>query len=127
MIVSNYAGVLRNYVTFEGRATRAEFWWFQLAHIVALIALAILAVIGASMMPALPVLVLPLVVYGIGTFLPGLALMARRFHDGGYSGWMVLLGLIPPPIGGIVVLVFMVLPSERGDNKYGTDPHGAAA
>lgn len=111
-------------MAFEGRATRAEFWWFQLAHIVILIALAVLAVIGASVMP---ILALPLVVYGIGTFLPGLALMARRFHDGGYSGWMILLGLIPPPIGGIVVLVFMVLPSERGDNKYGADPHGAIA
>lgn len=123
MIISNYVGVLQKYVEFGGRATRAEFWWFQLAHIVVLVALAILAVIGASVMP---VLALPLVVYGFGTFLPGLALMVRRFHDGGYSGWMVLLGLIPPPIGGIVVLIFMVLPSERGDNKYGADPHGTA-
>ena len=126
-MISNYVGVLQKYVEFGGRATRAEFWWFQLAHIIVLIALAILAVIGASMMPELPILALPLVVYGIGTSLPGLALMARRFHDGGYSGWMILLGLIPPPIGGIVVLIFMVLPSERGDNKHGADPHGAVA
>ena len=122
-MISNYVGVLQKYVVFSGRATRSEYWLFVLANLIVAIALGIIAGIGAE---TTPILVLPLVLYGLGTFLPSLAVTVRRFHDGGYSGWMILLGLIPA-IGGIIVLIFMILPSERGDNKHGPDPRGAVA
>lgn len=127
IFISNYIAVLRKYATFSGRATRSEYWRFTLTHIIVFIALAILAVIGVLLNPdEVPSLAMPLILYWVGTIIPGLALMARRFHDAGYSGWMILLGLIPPPpIGWIVVFVFMVRPSERGDNKYGPYPHRA--
>ena len=123
-MISNYAGVLRKYATFSGRATRTEYWLFTLAQIIVFVALGALAAVGAS--GDFPVLGLPLVVYWIGTIIPSLAVTVRRFHDGGYSGWMILLALIPA-IGGIILLIFMVLPSERGGNRHGPDPRGAGA
>ena len=124
-MISNYVGVLRKYAVFSGRATRAEYWWFMLTHFIVVMALGVLAGIGASLNPGeLPSLALPLIAYWIGTLLPSLAAVVRRFHDAGYSGWMALLLLIPT-IGGIIVLVFMVLPSERGDNRHGAYPHRA--
>jgi uncharacterized membrane protein YhaH (DUF805 family) len=36
-----------------------------------------------------------------------------------------LIGLIPI-IGGIVLLIFMVLNSQPGENQYGPNPKGAA-
>ena len=50
-------------------------------------------------------------------FLPSLAVMVRRLHDTGRTGWWVLIGLIPF-IGWIVLLIFALLDST-GDNEYG--------
>lgn len=122
-MISNYVGVLRKYATFSGRATRSEYWLFALMQLVVFVALGVLAGIGASLNPGeVPSLAIPLALYWVGTIIPALAVTVRRFHDGGYSGWMILLGLVPA-IGGIIVLIFMVLPSERGDNKHGAYPH----
>ena len=121
-MISNYVGVLRKYAVFRGRATRSEYWWFTLTHIIVLIALAILAMIGTQLNPGeVPSLALPLILYMIGTIIPGLAVTVRRLHDAGYSGWWALMLLTS--IGSIVVFIFTLLPSERGDNKHGPYPH----
>jgi len=46
------------------------------------------------------------------------AVTVRRFHDQNRSGWFFLLNLIPY-VGGLVVLVFMLLPGTPGDNNFG--------
>ena len=125
-MISNYVGVLRKYATFSGRATRSEFWWFWLTHIIALIALTILsAVLGESESP-LGFLGLLVFLYWVGTIIPFLAVIVRRFHDRGHSGWMILLALIPA-IGGIIVLIFMALPGDEWDNRHGPDPRRTGA
>ena len=127
-MISNYAGVLRKYAAFSGRATRTEYWLFILAQIIIQVALGALATIaliaGLTLFASLILAIF--ILYLLGTLLPGLGLTVRRFHDGGYSGWMILLALIPA-IGGIILLIFMVLPSERGGNRHGPDPRGAVA
>ena len=57
-----------------------------------------------------------LLLYIAGTILPHWGVTVRRLHDGGYSGSWLLLYFIP--LGFIVLLVMMVLPSD-GDNKFG--------
>jgi uncharacterized membrane protein YhaH (DUF805 family) len=52
---------------------------------------------------------------------PLIAVEVRRFHDQGKSGWFVLLNIIPY-IGWAIVCVFMLLPGDEDDNKYGPDP-----
>lgn len=124
ILISNYVGVLSKYVGFGGRATRTEYWLFFLVNIIIHLVLGIVSsLLSLTAGDAVGILSL---VYGLAVFLPSIAVMVRRFHDGGYTGWLGLLLLIPV-IGWIVVIVFMILPSERGDNKHGPDPRGVAA
>jgi len=52
---------------------------------------------------------------------PGLAVGVRRLHDGGKSGWMMLISFIPL-IGGIWFIVLMATDIDSGANKYGPNP-----
>ena len=54
--------------------------------------------------------------------LPYIAVQVRRFHDQGKSGWFAALNLIPY-LGVFVVLAFMLVPGQHGDNEYGGDPN----
>jgi len=68
-----------------------------------------------------PLLVL-LVLFYLAILVPTIALSVRRLHDVGYTGWLVLLALIPS-VGGLILLVFAVLPSSPAGAKY--DPPNA--
>jgi uncharacterized membrane protein YhaH (DUF805 family) len=57
----------------------------------------------------------------VAVLIPGIAVSVRRLHDTGKSGWWLLIGLVPL-LGGIVLLVFMVLDSQPGQNQYGPHP-----
>jgi uncharacterized membrane protein YhaH (DUF805 family) len=99
----------RNIFTFSGRASRSAFWWFALGAIIIDI---VIAIIGR----AAHVVVLQYVVEII-VALVSLSLSVRRLHDTNRSGFWWLIGLIPI-IGGIVLLVFYLLPGTPGPNKY---------
>ena len=47
----------------------------------------------------------------------------RRQHDIGLSGWFYLLILIPY-VGGLIIFVFTLIPSQKHDNKWGPVPYG---
>lgn len=64
--------------------------------------------------------------WGLVTFIPNLAVAVRRLHDTDRSGWTILLGLIPL-IGGIILLVFFLIEGTRGPNRFGPDPKAAEA
>ena len=59
--------------------------------------------------------------YDLAVLIPSIAVTVRRLHDTGRTGWWILIGLIPV-IGGIVLLIFMLLDSEPGENQYGPNP-----
>lgn len=103
--------VMRRYAQFDGRAGRAEFWWFALANF---IIQAVLSVLGQAT-------VLFTVVggiYALAVLIPSLAVGIRRLHDIGRSGWWVLIVLIPFA-GAIVLIVFAATASQPGANQYG--------
>lgn len=58
-----------------------------------------------------------------GSTLPQLSVMVRRLHDSGHSGWWYWIVLIPL-IGAIILLILMLLPSDRGHNRFGPNPRG---
>jgi uncharacterized membrane protein YhaH (DUF805 family) len=62
-----------------------------------------------------------MMLFVLGSFIPGLAVTVRRFHDQDKSGWLVLLNFIPY-LGGFIVFIFMCLDGTRGENSYGPDP-----
>src|SRR4051812_9777139 len=85
------------YVTFIGRSSRAAYWWWYLfTFIVFVVAVLIDLALGTRVISAIASLAL---------LLPNLAVLVRRLHDSGHSGWWVLIGLVPL-IGAIVLLVF---------------------
>ncbi|MFB5268230.1 DUF805 domain-containing protein [Paenibacillus enshidis] len=113
-----YVSVLKNYVGFQGRARREEYWMFVLFNFGVTIVLSVLeALLGIGQVLT--------TIYGLAVLLPSLAVGARRLHDTGRSGWWLLLNLIPL-IGSIILIVFMIQDSRFGDNQYGPNPkHGA--
>ena len=115
-----YLDVLKNkYATFSGRAHRKEYWMFLLINLVVTVVLALIdSLIGSASESGMGLLSS---VYSIGVLIPSLALSVRRLHDIGRTGWWVLISIIPV-IGAVVLLVFMLLDSEPGSNRYGANP-----
>jgi len=114
-----------NYATFKGRSRRSEYWWIQLFLVLTNLAVAAIDLAlmngdidrfiangGGGIVGLLWILV---------TIVPALAVLVRRLHDTGKSGWWVLIGLVPF-VGTIVLFVFSVLDSDVGDNKFGGSP-----
>ena len=114
-----YKKVLTDYGVFSGRARRKEYWMFVLYN--ALISAAISIVAGMLFRESIRDVVSGL--YTLFALIPCLAVAIRRLHDTGRSGWWMLLALIPI-LGAIVLLIFMVLDSQPGPNKYGANPKG---
>ena len=117
----------RRYADFEGRSCRKEYWMFTLLSVIVAMVAVTLMGMGGLMMTDVSVGPLfwlgaaLIVIWGLGSIIPSIALQVRRFHDQDRSGWMVLLGFIPY-VGGIVVFVFMCLSGTRGANRFGPDP-----
>jgi uncharacterized membrane protein YhaH (DUF805 family) len=107
-----------NYVNFRGRASRSEFWWFQLFLLLGGIVAALLDLFAnTNLLGGSPLATL----FWLATIIPDLAVTVRRLHDTDSSGWWILLGLIPF-IGIIVLIVWWCRIGTRGYNRFGTDP-----
>jgi uncharacterized membrane protein YhaH (DUF805 family) len=117
-----YLAALKKYATFEGRARRKEFWFFALFNFLAIVLLALIdAVLGTFSEEAGIGLLSG--IYGLAIIIPSIAVTVRRLHDTDRSGWWFLLSFVPL-IGGLVLLVFEVLDSTPGANRYGPNPKG---
>ena len=118
-----FLDALKNkYATFEGRARRKEYWFYVLFYVLSIIVLAIVdnatgtlnEEVGLGLLSGL---------FVVATFVPTLAVTVRRLHDTDRSGWWVLLEFLPI-IGGLVLLVFTLLDSQPGANRFGPNPKG---
>src|SRR5450631_2893153 len=91
------------YADFNGCASRPEFWWWVLFTFLGSAALRTVSFSLSGL-------------FSIATFLPSIAVGARRLHDTDRSGWLQLLGLIPV-VGWIILIIWC---AERGKaNRYG--------
>ena len=128
-----------NYVKFGGRATRAEYWWWQLFVLL----VSSVPIIGS--------------VIWLATFIPSIAVTSRRLHDIGRTGWwqalpwglslvfvvslifgfirlflsessetiffvITVISLLTLIAVGILLLVWFCRRGQNGINKYGPDP-----
>ena len=112
----------KKYACFSGRARRQEYWLFVLFNFIAstilkFIAGALISMTGLAVLAIIPLL------YYLAVLIPGFAVLFRRLHDTGRSGWWWLIGFIPL-IGIIVLIVFCCLDSQPGENQYGPNPKG---
>ena len=118
--------------SFEGRTSRAPYWYVQLAIIIvqgAIFAFMYDRIVRPAMyssyalaeaameMNFMWLLLIPF-------YLIGLAVAVKRCHDHDKSGWWLLLGLVPV-IGPIVLLVELGFRrGTTGPNRFGPDPLG---
>lgn len=111
--------VFERYAQFEGRAGRAEFWWFFLATFIVGIVLQLLA--GASNL-----FFIVAVIWSLALFIPELAVGVRRLHDTNRSGWWLLISLVPL-VGVIILIVLLATEGDSGANQYGNPDPGLPA
>ena len=120
----------KKYVTFKGRASRSEFWWFILFSFLCMIAS---AVVGGLIDPGTvatesgtgsvsvevnsPVIGIVMLLF----ILPQITVTVRRLHDIGRSGWAYFVAVIPL-VGAILLFIWRIKKGTDGENKYGADP-----
>ena len=127
---------LRDWTVYRGRASRSAFWWFVLFTVIVLVALDVIALVitASANAAAASVLITVLfvvnaVVFVVVAIYLGLALLAllvRRLHDSGRSGWWALIGVVPI-VGAIVLLVFTLIEGTPGPSRYDLVAADAAA
>lgn len=116
-LLEPYVSVLKKWQDFSSRTARKAFWMFALYNFVIYIALTVIGgIFGMGNTLGL--------IYSLVLLVPNIALGARRLHDIGKSGWWQLIGLIPF-VGIVVLIIFYVMDSEAGSNKFGANPKGA--
>ena len=107
---------------YQGRASRSEYWWFQL-----LIIICYLILIGSDEAiifrdhTAYDVLVWMAIGVIVICLLPALAVTIRRLHDINKSGGWILISLIPF-IGSLLLLLMLILEGTKGKNRFGKNP-----
>ncbi len=100
-IKSGFSGM----TTFDGRASRSQYWWFVLFYLIVDMGLTMAATsAGQPMIAYLSLVLIP----------ASLALAVKRMHDNGKSGWFIL---IP-----IYNLILAITDGEEGVNDYGPPP-----
>ncbi|RIW34021.1 DUF805 domain-containing protein [Bacillus salacetis] len=109
-----YWRVWRNYLFYEGRARRTEFWVFQFINLLVYWVLKFTESYKdwGTLLTG---------IYGLLVFLPAITVSVRRLHDIGRSGWWILISFVPV-VGTLVLFVFACLDSEEGSNRYGPNP-----
>ncbi|HWA30848.1 MAG TPA: DUF805 domain-containing protein [Rhizomicrobium sp.] len=140
--------ITNHYMDFEGRVSRAHFWYYVLVNVVVGIAVGIVAgITGLHILQT---------IYGLGLFLPSLGMAARRLHDVGKPTMWILILAIPfalelvlgllaiasvllaplllvflalstliglaSLVAAVVIIYFCAQPGVAGPNEYGPVP-----
>lgn len=126
---------LKNYSNFEGRASRAELWYFLLYWCVIYFFIIIIdGQIGYSFLnledlPYNEYLPIGKFYSNVGilvffyrplTLVPSFAVIVRRLHDLNMSGKWAYSFIIPPL--GIILLLFLTKSGDKDKNQYGNAP-----
>ena len=129
----NFTAAIRSFwsrfADFKGRSRRSEYWYVQLFLVVTNLAVAgidlalmdgdldrFIANGGGGIVG---------LIWIFATIVPALAVLIRRLHDTGRTGWWALVGFVPF-VGAIVLLVLTVSDSSNEENKYGTSPKASS-
>lgn len=111
----------RKYADFNGRASRSEYWWWVVFTLIIGCLFGIPSGISAAHSTVGSGLPLISYIVALALFLPNLAVLFRRLHDTGKSGWWWLIGFIPF-VGSIILIVFCCQSSQPFENEYGYPP-----
>jgi uncharacterized membrane protein YhaH (DUF805 family) len=99
-LIDAYTKAWTNALNYEGRSTRADFWWFVLANLI----VSILVALVISRLQGL---------YTLASVVVGLPLAVRRLRDAGKTWPWLFLALIPI-VGPIWLIVLYCQPTIPG-------------
>ena len=102
---------LKKYFVFKGRASRSEYWWFQLIVSPSYF-------ISTVFENDISYIFLGITLF---TLIPAISAGVRRLHDTNRSGFFLLISFIPF-IGGLILLFFLIPEGTKGKNRFGSDP-----
>ena len=114
--LQSVSACFNKYLTFNGRATRSEFWWFYLfstlmswtASTVGELTLGMGLELGSTIAST---------ILQIAFLLPWLAVASRRMHDIDRSGWWILIMFTG--IGIILLIYWWAKKGNFGENTFG--------
>ncbi|EKE70710.1 DUF805 domain-containing protein [Celeribacter baekdonensis] len=106
------------YITFSGRASRSEYWYFALFTLLATFGTLALDIVLASNLGLPPIFY---TVTSIAIILPSLSVLVRRLHDVNKSGWWYFICFVPL-VGVLLILYWAVSKGTSGPNRFGPDP-----
>lgn len=117
-----YLHCIRNYANFKGRARRKEYWMFLLFNILFVFLLSAISGVLTEFFEVefFPIIIL---IYFLFTIVPHFAVVVRRLHDTGRSGFYWFVRFIPI-IGVFWLLIILIEDSKYGPNKWGSNPKG---
>ncbi len=105
----------QNYVNFNGRSTRSEYWFATL--FIFIVGFCVGMIEGMLSLTTGTDIEIFSKLLELAFMIPSLAIGIRRLHDIGKSGTWVLLNLIPI-VGSIILIVWFCKPSV-GQNQWG--------
>ena len=135
-IIEATSSAMSNIITWKGRASRSEFWWFYLVYLLiysvgAYLSVSIGGTFGTFVAFVYSVLMLALALALLSCFI-------RRLHDIGLSGWWYWVAFAPFVIdrndsasgkstylvlfGFMYSIKMLITKGEEVENQYGPDP-----
>lgn len=115
---------MSKYATFQGRARRSEFWFFQLFVLIISFGIQIAGIILTAITGSeviVSVFSIASIIFSLAILLPSISVTVRRLHDTDRSGWFYWISLIPL-VGFILLLIWLCTEGNQGDNRFGSDP-----
>ena len=106
-----YEEVLRNYGGGDGRASRSEYWYFNLVFLIIVLCGSVVSRVLEAVGLSIVGTILMVGIVGVH-IIPSWRVAVRRLHDTGRSGWWLLM----PVLSGAasIVLGIFVLFSDQG-------------
>jgi len=103
----------RKYFNFKDRASRSEYWYFQIL---------VFPIALWSQFPSntSSVLILQIILL-FGVLVPAFSSGVRRLHDRDKSGWWILINFVPF-VGWIILLIMLAEKGTEGPNRFGPYP-----
>lgn len=109
-LIGAFKQFVHEYAKFDGRMSRANYWWAILAtNIITAIAMILSYAMGSFLISN---------VVSLLFFVPGLSSMLRRLHDSNTSTVNVLW-LFLPIAGAIYFIVLLCKPADQQANRFG--------
>ena len=103
----------------SGRIGRVRYLGWLMAMTLCFIPIMLIGTGIAAMSSTLAILALGIV--SIAAVVIGIFIGVQRLHDIGWSGWLLLVHLIPV-VGSVFALLMLIIPGTQGVNRYGPPP-----